>query len=102
VSFRATHTHFPGWKEMAASMQTLLENIKVTQETLWLCLYLAMGLCARSEQRTKLITLCMSLVPDTMLAAPKANDSIAGIIIFGPTPSRPPITDITSERDIFL
>lgn len=87
---------------MASSMQTLLENIKETQEALWLYLHFAMGFCARPEQRTKLIALCTALVPDIMLATPKANDSTSISIIFGPAPSRPASIDITSERDIFL
>lgn len=49
-------------------------NTPGKQAALWLCLHLAMGLCARSEQRTKLITLCTVLVPDITFATPKAND----------------------------
>lgn len=69
MSFGVTPTHFPGWKEAAASMQTLLESTQVTEEPLRLCLHLAMGLYTRCEQRNKLITLCTALLPDITFAA---------------------------------
>lgn len=69
MSFRVTPTHFPGWKVMAASMQTLPKNTGSTR----LHLHLTVGVCVRSEQRTKLITLCMALVPGITLAAPKGK-----------------------------
>lgn len=49
-------------------------NTPGKQAALWLCLHLAMGLCARSEQRTKFINLCTALVPDITFVTPKAND----------------------------
>lgn len=67
MSFSVTPTHLPRWREKTVSLQILLKNIKVTQEALWVCLHFEMGFCARSEQRTKLITLHMALVPDTEL-----------------------------------
>ena len=59
------------------------------------------ALCTRFEQRTKLITV-HSTGPRYYACYYKTNDSTTNIIIFGPLPSRPAITDIISKRDIFL
>lgn len=98
MSFRVTPTHFPRWKEKTVSLQILLKTIKVTQKALWLCLHFEMGLCARSEQSTKLIILHMAV--DIMPGTPKANNSTTNIIIFGPPPGLL-VQILLLKRDIF-